>query len=839
MPGQVTGTIGDQDVRLENAATESTLEMLVASMEKIAKGLGVKGKDYAKELKNLQQKAELDQKNNKAIKEEVKERKNLSKTINKSAELFGKSLGHMDTALNKAAAGISKVFAESSNSVGEFTSMFSGVPVVGSIIGALGEAVQQNINVYRQLSATGIDLGGSLYEAQVSAGKAGLPLSVFANTVSQNSQALALLAGSAGAGAQIFTNVMQSMKRSGAMHQFGMLGMTMEEVAQNTASYMEIQTRNGRAQTMTSAQLAAGSERYNYELDRLARATGISRKALDDQNKALERDARFRLATARLGDTEKNLLNAQIAKLNQLDPTGQLAAGYQDLIASNGVPLTKAANNLVLAAEAAGVDIASATSGIFNGVAGSVADADASFVAMGRQAAQFTDEQRALTGSLMTQGTETYMGTLASISQFSSTVDGVAAAAEAQAAAAANSSNAVLTADQAFTEMQNKLREALIPILTRFGTLITDHVIPALESIIKFFEGNSWQENLVAVIAAGLTAMFAKAAISRAMTAGIDRLFSGGGAGAPEGGGGGGRRGLLGRAGSFLSRNGGRLLRGAAGGIGGLVGGMALDAGADALGRDTTAGAALDVGSSMASMAGTGAMIGSVIPGVGTAIGAGVGAIAGGAYGLYKNWGTFFGGDEETPTPEAAPETPAPRGRGRGRQPQATPAPAATSATSAAPVDPLAVQVAQTTTAREIQALAAALREVDYARLAIPAEASATLEVGTLKARELRTEVQALNVAFRDLDNNGFDKLIEGLSRLDESFKDLNTSFIEGFLSSFNEADKKTQEALLSSMGEKLDMLNNSMATLVTTQSDALPEIQDIAKYSKRASGMV
>ena len=45
MPGQVTGTIGDQDVRLENAATESTLALLVTAIDKLASKGGKGGKE--------------------------------------------------------------------------------------------------------------------------------------------------------------------------------------------------------------------------------------------------------------------------------------------------------------------------------------------------------------------------------------------------------------------------------------------------------------------------------------------------------------------------------------------------------------------------------------------------------------------------------------------------------------------------------------------------------------------------------------------------------------------------------------------------------------------------
>jgi hypothetical protein len=87
------------------------------------------------------------------------------------------------------------------------------------------------------------------------------------------------------------------------------------------------------------------------------------------------------------------------------------------------------------------------------------------------------------------------------------------------------------------------------------------------------------------------------------------------------------------------------LLRGVSGGIGGLLGGMALNAGGDALeeaGHEKL-GAGARIGAKAVSYAGMGAMLGSVVPGVGTAIGAGLGGVAGGAMGFYENFETLMG----------------------------------------------------------------------------------------------------------------------------------------------------------------------------------------------------
>jgi hypothetical protein len=101
-------------------------------------------------------------------------------------------------------------------------------------------------------------------------------------------------------------------------------------------------------------------------------------------------------------------------------------------------------------------------------------------------------------------------------------------------------------------------------------------------------------------------------------------------------------RGILSAGKNLLGKVPGGALKGGLAGIAGL----GLSYGGDKLkeaGYEKT-GAAADIAGQAASWGGTGAMIGSVIPGLGTAVGAGVGAVAGGAYGLYKNWSSLFGG---------------------------------------------------------------------------------------------------------------------------------------------------------------------------------------------------
>lgn len=68
-----------------------------------------------------------------------------------------------------------------------------------------------------------------------------------------------------------------------------------------------------------------------------------------------------------------------------------------------------------------------------------------------------------------------------------------------------------------------------------------------------------------------------------------------------------------------------------------VLGGIGLQMGASAVGEDTTAGRAMNVAGGALGWAGTGAMLGSVVPGIGTATGAIIGGVGGLLWGLYDD----------------------------------------------------------------------------------------------------------------------------------------------------------------------------------------------------------
>lgn len=197
---------------------------------------------------------------------------------------------------------------------------------------------------------------------------------------------------------------------------------------------------------------------------------------------------------------------------------------------------------------------------------------------------------------------------------------------------------------------QKELEEGKGPVGSDENQKLRDTMVETERSIRKAFSSFAWG---IGIAVPALTALAGAAGIaalgiaSRGALGGAAGL-GGGAAGAAEAAGG------AAAAGS-AAKWGGRLAKGAKGGLAGLAGGLVLDYGAEKATEAgyTKTGAGLDVASSAATWAGTGAMLGSVIPGLGTLAGGIIGGIGGTAYGLYNNWGKLTGSDGQA-TPAQA-----------------------------------------------------------------------------------------------------------------------------------------------------------------------------------------
>lgn len=200
------------------------------------------------------------------------------------------------------------------------------------------------------VSAEGMD---ALYNASI---QAGLSVNQFAQLVSQNSMGLSFATGSATESARAIAEITQAAKPF--QNQLLALGFGLEQQSEVFADYIVMSRRLGRQQTRDYATLAQGASEYAFELDELARLTGMSRQEAQKALEAQMSNTRFRATLAKAemtgGDTLVKAIRGTAAGVEAFGGR-RLAEGFQDAFGGLG---TEAARQFEFATGGLGRQIA-------------------------------------------------------------------------------------------------------------------------------------------------------------------------------------------------------------------------------------------------------------------------------------------------------------------------------------------------------------------------------------------------------------------------------------------------------------------------------------------------
>ena len=857
----VTGELGGQPILLENAATEATLNALLQATLANSSNRSQAAKIQQAYEEAVKRTSKAQKENKEAIENEEKKRKDLNKQIIEEKERREKMMQGMSEAAsalknfgqtlgNLIGGTISVAFNSATPKVSDFTDALSGIPIIGPIIGAVGKAMQDQIDKFRELSQVGADFGSGVNTMRSMASQAGLSLETYTKAITANSQSLAMLGGSTTAGARIFTAVNKSLQ---GPFQLGLarLGFSMEETAEYTAGYLAQQTRLGRAQRMSQEELNEGTKEYLLELDMLARVHGMTRKeaqaALDEQYQ----DKRFKLFYAQMGamGNETASFMGALSKTNK-----QFSDGIADLILNNGVP--SASNEM---AQSIALQSPRLREMAIRLGQGAISQEEANKIVR--------EESKRLGELATTQGKSQamFLNLNSSVHLVNSAILGMnnygleAAKVEAARTEAMNDNTKnILNTDHALLSLRDRIMNSLMPVLDLFSDKIVNTVIPELArfvtELLQIATGEGgikaalifvvkeigsvlgqalreviFSPTVLGAFITGVGLLWAAGAIKMAIVKGIKDAFDSAKQGPRPGQYGGWEssmpEGPSESAGKGKWRKiGGNILKGGGAGIVGAgveyAGEKVTEAG------HTRTGAALEILGSTGQFAGMGAMLGSFAGPLGTAIGAGIGGTIGLGAGLWSSGGKLFGGDKSPAAPDS-------------RNAAAATDPRRVDLNKADPDVQTAAMVATTTTPAQVKELAAALKDLDYSKLIVPDTAHKSMEDGVLKMRQLRGEVIAMSKAFKELNNTGLDKITQGLGRLDESFKSFNKSFVEDFITKFKELDKKSQETLLTDLNDKMDLLNTSVQSLVELEEENSRHHKQTARNTKTSSGRV
>lgn len=662
----VFGSIGNEQVELNNAATEATLKLLLQSSL-------TANKQSLDSIKNLAQRSGLDPDTVAQTDQNLKKVSASSAGFSTAIFSTAQALGAMAPTVNNIVDLGKKIAA----GTGEASDVFNALVKLPGPFGLVAQGAsvlaqfqEQQIKQYQTLTQSGVNFGGSLTDLRMAASATKMTMQEFTDFAKRNAGSLAMLGANVDEGARAFTRVSKEFQSGPFANNLRALGYTSAEMNDSLVQFMSLQGAQGLQDKKRVQEVQVATAGYLTELDKLTQLTGVEKKKLEEEQKKAEMNAAFQAKMMSLAPAEQAKLRAAYDKA-----AASGLKGATDLVMATALglpPVTEASQQLtaVLPEAAAGmVDMtntattigttqrdvtqkfAGAVEGAVNG-AKNLESVGGAMIMNGNKLGGVINSGIALQNKMQQQGLDTSDKI---VNAYDKIGNKQATQAESEAAQAAKT-------QLAMKELGEKIINGLMPIVAQLLPYLNDFAL-GLVNVTKYFMDNkdALQSLGMAVgaVIAGFVLLKTVAAVRAAKAAtrgtpGNPMVVTPTGPGLPGPGSPGapgspttpGRAGGVGRAAS--------LARGLAGGVGGLLGGLALDAATEKLKEsgNEKAAAGTDIASSAAKFAGMGAMAGSIVPGLGTAIGGGVGALAGGAYGLYKNFDTLFGG-QKTAMPNA------------------------------------------------------------------------------------------------------------------------------------------------------------------------------------------
>lgn len=334
----VTGSIGNQDVILENAATEATLKALLQAV--LAKSAGDKDT-----LKKLAEKVNLD------TEEVEKQLEEVGDEAEKTGVEFGKTREDLTN--------LRKSFVHSFDAyVKEFT---SGTATASALFSALGElpgtfgllatitskllAIQEEyLGTYQQITSVGANFAGNLSDMRIAAAESYLSLQDFGKLVVENTAAFSKMGPTVDGGLRSFTKLSHELINGPTGKGLLGLGLTTNDLNDQLAGYIAATGGRTTEELANTKAITGAASEYITNLDKLAQYTGKNKKEMEEADKKAQQNAAYQRKLASLDEAEKAKL--EVARKAAI---ASGIAGAEDLVMSTALglpPMTEAARQL-------------------------------------------------------------------------------------------------------------------------------------------------------------------------------------------------------------------------------------------------------------------------------------------------------------------------------------------------------------------------------------------------------------------------------------------------------------------------------------------------------------
>jgi hypothetical protein len=170
----------------------------------------------------------------------------------------------------------------------------------GKIIGIGGDLVgslEDSMAMYKSLSNTGASFNSSLVDLRIASAGTRMTLNDFGALIEKNTASFAQLPGGVEKGALLFADASQKMfDDSGLIERMTRMGYTTNDLNSLLSFTIVQQKRRGLSDEEATANAIAQAENLAFEMDAIAKLTGKSRKAQEDDLRKLQENGQMRAA---------------------------------------------------------------------------------------------------------------------------------------------------------------------------------------------------------------------------------------------------------------------------------------------------------------------------------------------------------------------------------------------------------------------------------------------------------------------------------------------------------------------------------------------------------------
>jgi hypothetical protein len=330
----VTGSIGNDYVELNNAATEATLRLILQATLSTTKAQ----KDAIKELAT---KAGLDPAAVAAMNTNVKQSTSVFSKLATAGTETANKIRVLDGSISPLIKSLTDGTAQVSNVFSAFEQLPGILGVVATGLRRLAEFQEKNLSMYQEVTSAGVNFGGSLTQMRQAALNTYLTLDQFQNLMKTNSDTFARMGGTTNDGAKAFIALSNTLNKSQLGNDLRNLGYTTEQVNQGMANYISMTGGRSKAELQNSAAIIKSSGEYLTQLDMLAEITGKNRTEAENELKEKAKNSAWEAKLAGMSEEEKKKAIAGLA--NALAVGGKGAADAFQSKVMGVPPITKEA----------------------------------------------------------------------------------------------------------------------------------------------------------------------------------------------------------------------------------------------------------------------------------------------------------------------------------------------------------------------------------------------------------------------------------------------------------------------------------------------------------------